>query len=98
MIEDQIFEYRLLSGLPLQDYRACVSLSDAEGGGTEINWTALFGPQPLGRGMFWRILMQRVLRRTARDLAREADRMHLSGGARADDGPVAANVGEAVES
>jgi hypothetical protein len=76
MIEDQIFEYRLLSGLPLRDYQACVSLRDAKGGGTAICWTALFGPQPLGRGMFWRVLMRRVLRRTARDLAREADRRH----------------------
>src|SRR3954454_3781271 len=48
------FEYDLLSGLPIKDYHATVTLSDAGGGGTDIRWQARFSsPWPLLGGL-WR--------------------------------------------
>ena len=67
------FGYVSLSGLPIRDYRATVTLTDGDGGGTDIRWHSRFrGRYGLGR------LVQRRLgafiRETVEALAREAER------------------------
>jgi uncharacterized protein YndB with AHSA1/START domain len=63
------FAYELVSGLPLSNYRADVTLSAAEGGGTLITWESTF------RGRFpvpaWaaRRSLEAFIRRTAAALA-----------------------------
>jgi hypothetical protein len=68
------FGYELLSGLPVRDYHALVTLTDAGEGATNIHWQARFD----GR---WRALdapMRRfigyVLRTVSAKLAAEAER------------------------
>jgi hypothetical protein len=66
--------YRLLSGLPLRDYEASITLSEASGGGTEVTWRSEFEPRiPLTGGLFRRAL-QKFIGDTAKRLAREAER------------------------
>ena len=67
------FGYVSLSGLPIRDYRATVTLTDAADGGTDIRWHSQFQ----GRyGIGW--LVQRRLGafigKTVEALAREAER------------------------
>ena len=62
--------YRLLSGLPLRDYEASITLVDAPGGGTDITWRSQFDPKiPLTGGLFRRTL-QKFIQDTAERLAR----------------------------
>lgn len=63
--------YRLLSGMPVRDYRADVHLS-ADGEGTLIAWRSRFEPQLPGTGLPIRWFFQAVLTRFARRLARQA--------------------------
>jgi hypothetical protein len=66
--------YKLLSGLPLRDYNASITLADAPGGGTDITWRSQFdGKIPLTGGLFRRAL-QRFMNDAAARLAREAER------------------------
>ena len=66
--------YKLLSGLPLRDYHASITLADAPGGGTDITWRSQFeGKFPLVGGVFRRAL-QRFMEDAAQRLAREAER------------------------
>jgi len=68
------FGYRLLSGLPLRDYEAGITLADAAEGGTDITWRSQFEPKiPLTGGFFRRIL-QTFMEETVQRLAREAER------------------------
>lgn len=68
------FGYRLLSGLPLRDYEAQITLAGAPGGGTDITWRSQFEPKiPLTGGLFRRGL-QRFMQDAAERLAREAER------------------------
>jgi len=65
----QRFEYDLLSGLAIKNYHATVTLSDADGGGTDIRWQARFdSPWPLLGGL-WRGAMQKVIRDVSECLA-----------------------------
>jgi hypothetical protein len=69
----RLFGYVSLSGLPIRDYKAQVTLAEATGGGTDIRWHSRFK----GRyGLGW--LVERRLgtfvRRTVEALAREAER------------------------
>jgi uncharacterized membrane protein len=55
-------EYDLLSGLPVRNYHAVVRLSDADGGGTDIHWSASFNPPWPFLGGLWRGAMLKVIR------------------------------------
>jgi hypothetical protein len=48
--------YELVSGLPFENYHAAVTLADAAGGGTDINWRAEFDAKGLRAGMSRRLL------------------------------------------
>ena len=68
------FGYHLLSsGLPLRDYDATITLTEADGG-TDIEWRSQFNPKiPLTGAMFRRAL-GRFIQDAAERLAREAER------------------------
>jgi hypothetical protein len=68
------FEYRLLSGLPLRDYRAEVVLTP-ERGGTAIVWRSRFLPGIPGSGPLARHFVRAIITRMATALAREAERV-----------------------
>jgi hypothetical protein len=65
--------YILLSGLPLEDYRADVDLIAAPAGGTTIRWRSRFRPKHRALGWFWRLLMTKTLRDIGRQHARAAE-------------------------
>ncbi len=66
--------YKLLSGLPLRDYRGTVTLEALGDGGTEITWHSEFEPKiPLTGGLFRRTL-GKFIKDAAERLAREAER------------------------
>jgi hypothetical protein len=67
------FSYRLLSGLPLKDYRADVELT-AVGEGTRIVWICQFLPEYWGTGWFWRIVLRFVIGDTVARLVSAAER------------------------
>ena len=68
------FSYKLLSGMPLRDYNATITLTDAGDGGTDITWRSQFEPKyPLTGGLFRRAL-GRFIKDAAQRLAREAER------------------------
>ena len=73
------FAYVLLSGLPLDDYRAEVTLTALAGGGTRITWVSRFGTRGWYRS-FWVLVVQSVVRRWSADLARGADRAEARSG------------------
>jgi len=73
IVPDRRLSYILLSGLPLEDYRADVDLSPAPSGGTTIRWRSRFRPKHAFLGWFWRGLMTRTLSDVARQLARAAE-------------------------
>jgi hypothetical protein len=64
--------YRLLSGLPLRDYRAGVELT-ADGEGTLVRWRADFERASLGRTWLYRRVLTRVLDDAAHRVARYAE-------------------------
>jgi uncharacterized protein YndB with AHSA1/START domain len=65
-------EYELLSGIPIRDYRAEVTLSPA-GDGTAIRWHSRFDSKLPGTGPLIRRGLGRFIERTAEGLAREAE-------------------------
>ena len=67
----QVLAYRLLSGLPLTDYRARLELTP-EDGGTRIDWSADFGAWFPGTGWLFRWGMTRLYRDFAHRLATAA--------------------------
>jgi hypothetical protein len=68
------FGYKLLSGLPLRDYNATITLTEASEGGTDIEWRSQFEPKyPLTGGLF-RGVLGRFMKDAAQRLAREAER------------------------
>jgi len=66
------FAYRLLSGLPLVDYRADVNLEPAAGG-TLITWHSTFLNKFPGSGAINAFMLRRFLKRLLRDLKAEAE-------------------------
>jgi hypothetical protein len=64
--------YKLLSGMPVRDYRAEVSLSEA-GGGSEIHWRSEFDALP-GVGELHRWFLQRAFEDITARVARHAER------------------------
>jgi uncharacterized protein YndB with AHSA1/START domain len=65
--------YQLLSGLPVRDYRADVTLHAAPGGGTTIRWQARFEPLVPGTGWLVRRRLGPFLGDVAQRLARRAE-------------------------
>lgn len=65
--------YRLLSGMPLRDYEATVTLEPDPRGGTTITWHSTFVPKISGTGGFYRWFLRRFLTDTAKHLARAAE-------------------------
>jgi uncharacterized protein YndB with AHSA1/START domain len=66
------FGYELVSGIPIEDYRAEVTLTPADGG-TAIRWHSTFRTKIPGTGRLVRRELQRFIERTAAGLAREAE-------------------------
>ncbi len=69
-----VLGYKLLSGLPLRDYEARISLSD-DGQQTAIRWRSEFDPKIPGTGGLIRRELDRVIADAAERAAREAERL-----------------------
>ncbi len=72
-VPDRRLSYILLSGMPLEDYRADVDLIPATPVGTSIRWRSSFRARHPALGWFWRWLMTRTLVDVGRQLARAAE-------------------------
>jgi hypothetical protein len=68
------FAYKLLSGQPLDNYRADVRLTALPGAGTRIRWESQFGTHGV-TGWFWVLVVRWVVKRWSTDLARGAERV-----------------------
>ena len=64
--------YVLLSGMPVRDYRAEVTLAEADGG-SEVHWRSEFDALP-GVGELYRWQLQRAFEEIAVQVARAAER------------------------
>ena len=69
------FEYDLISGLPIKGYHSVVTLSDADGGGTDIRWASSFNAPWPGSGFLWRGAMLKVIRDVSERLARATSKV-----------------------
>jgi uncharacterized protein YndB with AHSA1/START domain len=67
------FAYTLLSGLPLRDYRADVTLTDSGGGGTNIHWESKFDVKVPGTAFLFRPFIRWVIADVAKTLAAAAE-------------------------
>jgi hypothetical protein len=67
------FGYTLVSGLPLKDYQATITLTDA-GEGTEIAWRLEFEGKFPGAARLARSALEPFLREVTAEIAREAER------------------------
>lgn len=61
--------YVLLSGFPMDEYRAETVLEPLGGGGTRIVWRCSFLPRYRATGWFWRRMMTSVFKRLTHGLA-----------------------------
>jgi hypothetical protein len=64
--------YRILSGFPVRDYRADVTL-EAAGTGTRIEWAGSYTPRWPGTGPLLQAVLVRMMQRFADAVARYAD-------------------------
>jgi hypothetical protein len=64
--------YRILSGFPVRDYRADVTLEPA-GSGTRIEWAGSYEPKWPGTGRVLQAMLPRMMQRFADDVTRFAD-------------------------
>lgn len=69
-----VLGYKLLSGLPLRNYEARISLFD-DGEQTAIHWRAEFNPKVPGTGGLLRRELGKVIAELAESAAREAERV-----------------------
>ncbi len=67
-----VFSYALEQGLPLQDYKAVITLTPA-GGSTSINWHSTFRPKVPGTGWLYRRELGKFIRQTVEGLAVAAE-------------------------
>ena len=65
--------YRILSGFPVRDYRADVTLVP-EGGGTRIDWAGTYEPRWPGTGPLLSAVLPHMMQRFADGVARYAER------------------------
>ena len=68
----RVLGYDLLSGLPIRDYHADVTLTPQDGG-THIRWHSTFRAKVPGTGWLVRSTLQRFVADTAERLARAAE-------------------------
>lgn len=68
---DERFGYALLSGLPLRDYQAFVTLTPTATG-TAIRWRSTFRPKVPGTGRLYRLVLGRFIQGMVHDLAAHA--------------------------
>jgi uncharacterized protein YndB with AHSA1/START domain len=61
--------YTLVSGLPLRDYRAEVTLTPNAAGGTTITWESRFHPKVRGTGWLYGAALRTFIRRLVKALA-----------------------------
>jgi uncharacterized protein YndB with AHSA1/START domain len=66
--------YKLLSGLPVRDYHAVVTLSDAGHRATNLNWQSRFDAPLRGSDAVARFLTRKVLEDICKQVAVEAER------------------------
>jgi hypothetical protein len=66
--------YEFVSGLPIRDYRAEVTLSPAADGGTAIRWRSSFRAKLPVTGWLVRRRLTQFIAETAEGLAREAEK------------------------
>ena len=64
--------YRILSGFPVRNYRADVTLTP-EGTGTRIEWSGTYDPKWPGTGPLLAVVLSAMMRRFVRDLVAHAD-------------------------
>lgn len=64
--------YTMLAGLPIDAYRAEVTLTDLPDGGTRIHWHSTFTPRLPGTGLLFRLMLSGILRGLAKGLARHS--------------------------
>jgi hypothetical protein len=74
---DRTFGYALLSGLPLNGYRALVDLEPRDGG-TEIHWHSTFRAKLPGTGGLYRRFLGAFIQKCADGLAAYATERHAS--------------------
>jgi uncharacterized protein YndB with AHSA1/START domain len=67
------FAYELISGVPVSDYGAEVTLEPSEGGGTSISWESQFRGKFPVPGALVRRSLEGFIRETAEGLARAAE-------------------------
>jgi uncharacterized protein YndB with AHSA1/START domain len=73
LVPQERLEYDLLSGLPVRNYHGTVTLTDTNGGGTDIHWSSTFDPPWPLLGGLWRGAMLKVVRDVAEALARASE-------------------------
>lgn len=73
------FGYTLLSGLPVRDYHAVVTLSESGGGATNLHWQSRFDAALPGTNGISRFLAGRILADVAKQVGGEAERRARSG-------------------
>ena len=76
LVPDRLAAYTLLSGFPMNEYRA-ETILDPIDDGTKITWRCSFYPKYGGSGWFWRHMMSYVFRRLVRGVARAAENREL---------------------
>jgi hypothetical protein len=76
LVSDRLAAYTLLSGFPMNEYRA-ETILDPVDDGTKITWRCSFYPKYPGSGWFWRHMMSHVFRRLVRGVARAAENSEL---------------------
>ena len=69
LVPNRSLKYASRSPLPVRDYIGEVTLADAPGGGTTINWHSSFFPKPRGTGWIMQAGLRRFLAQTANGLA-----------------------------
>lgn len=75
LVPGRRLSYRLVSGLPLRDYRATVDLEPTPDGGTRIRWSSDFsGARVPGTAWLYRRVLESFIQRIADDLAAAAAR------------------------
>jgi hypothetical protein len=73
LVPAERLSYELVSGLPFENYRAQITLTDGAGGGTDISWRAEFDVKAKVRGTVSRKLLERFYPDIVQRLARGAE-------------------------
>src|SRR3984885_3371743 len=76
LVPNRLTAYTLLSGFPMNEYRA-ETILDPIDDGTKIKGRCSFYPKYGGSGWFWRHMMSYVFRRLVRGVARAAENRKL---------------------